>query len=414
MPSSLPGAFITSTDVDPKEPSRLFGEDEISHHSITDSGLYVIIMAICSESAPIVIDGAIESVDPYGYLPADQFGNLPFYAALVCLYLIVGVTWGILCYWHRDQLMNLQYWISAVLAIGMLETILMFGRFINWNDYGVPPFGVTAAAITVGVAKRALSRVLVMLVALGYGVVRPSLGQELYRVIYLGAAYFVLSLVYSLSMGGGAAASAAVDDEPFDYLSLCVYLLAFVDTAFYIWIFKSINSLMASLASKQQAVKYVLYKNFRSVLFVLLFFTCVWIAYSSVVFLNDVSGANMNWREKWTVDALWELIYFAILMAIAILWAPSANSQMYAYSMQLSQMDDDEEWTASQVEMASTTHGGNSRPRGGGDGFADSFDEDDEDGDDVDGEYGGRLRDERDPFASSGAHDPSSAQTKKQ
>jgi hypothetical protein len=36
------------------------------------------------------------------------------------------------------------------------------------------------------------------MVSLGYGVVRPSLGDEMDKILYLGGAYFVLSLVYAI------------------------------------------------------------------------------------------------------------------------------------------------------------------------------------------------------------------------
>jgi hypothetical protein len=168
--------------------------------------------------------------------------------------------------------------------------------------------------------------------------------------------------------------------------------LAVVDTAFYIWIFTSINNLMVSLAARKQGTKYMLYRNFRGVLFVLLFFTCMWALYGSVLFLNDNGGTNKYWRHKWTVDALWELIYFVIFIAIATLWAPSNNSQRYAYSIELSQLEDDAEWNlASQVDTPGPQN----------------------DREDLDDEYGGRLADEKDPFQGTGALDPVMAITKK-
>jgi hypothetical protein len=310
--------------------------------------------------------------------------------------------------------MSLQYWISGVLFIGMVENLLLLGRYSAWNQAGSPPLALTATAIFVGVAKRATSRVLITLVALGYGVVRPSLGEDMNKVLILGGSYFVPSLIYTFYTSSSTY-SGPIDDDSFDFIALCVYLLAMVDTAFYIWIFKSINSLLVSLASKQQGVKYLLYKNFRSVLFALLFFTVVWGLYSSVIFMNDASGANLNWKERWTVDALWELIYFVILVAICILWAPSYNSQRYAYSMELSQFDDDDEWQAansSQIEMAARSSDGSPTTRSrNDDGFADSFDADDSDH--VDNEYGGRLRDEKDPFKGTGSLDPAMAIAKK-
>jgi hypothetical protein len=79
-----------------------------------------------------------------------------------------------------------------------VETTLVYAHYMDWNDYGVPTTAVTVIALLFGCLKRSLSRVLVMLVSLGYGVVRPSLGEEMHRVLYLGGSYFVLSFVYSL------------------------------------------------------------------------------------------------------------------------------------------------------------------------------------------------------------------------
>lgn len=107
------------------------------------------------------------------------------------------------------------------------------------------------------------------------------------------------------------------------------------------------------------------------------------------------------------MDALWELIYLCIFVAIAILWAPSRNAQRYAHSMELSQLDDDSEWQSMQADIeltgdaASVVGGPISEQRGRGD-----------DGD-LDSEYGGRLNDEKDPFQGTGALDPIMAITKK-
>lgn len=59
-------------------------------------------MSICDENAaPIVINGHIESIDPYGYLPANLFGSLPFYGALSIVYSVIGIVWMIYCSLYR-------------------------------------------------------------------------------------------------------------------------------------------------------------------------------------------------------------------------------------------------------------------------------------------------------------------------
>jgi hypothetical protein len=74
-----------------------------------------------------------------------------------------------------------------------------------------------------------------------------------------------------------------------------------------------------------------------------------------------------------------------------VLWAPSNNAQRYAYSQELSQLEDDEEFNAADasIEMAELRDGG------------------------LDDEYGGRLQDDKDPFMGTGALDPSTAAQKK-
>eukprot|EP00981_Chlorochromonas_danica_P008784 scaffold2312_cov165-Ochromonas_danica.AAC.24 len=372
FPPTLPQAFLRSTVVKPDEPSSLFPVDDITRHEVKSSGLYILVMGVCNpQAAPVVISGAIDSMDPCK----------PIFPRVIFIHYI---------FCHLEQLLPLQVWISSVLVIALIETAMLFAHFLDWNDAGTPAVSITVIALVFGVTKRALSRVLVQLVALGYGVVRPSLGEDMNRVLYLGAAYFVLSLIYTL-ITSLSSNSKFVGDPAYDFMSLVIFLLAIVDTTFYIWIFTSINNLMVSLAARKQGVKYILYRNFRGVLIALLAFTGLWVVYGSALFLNDTNGTNKNWREKWTVDALWEVIYFMIFVAIAVLWAPSNNAQRYAYSIELTQLDDDSEFSAAVAHAESIESGDH----------------------ELDGEYGGKLHDEKDPFQGSGALDPAMALQKK-
>lgn len=390
LPSSYARKIVVSTT------TTYIVQDSISRHDISTTGVIVVFMAVCDPYAlSVVVDGSIDSLDPYGYLPADLFGNLPFYGALSCAYSLVGVVWLIICALHSKELMPLQMWITAVLALGMLETTLLFAHFLNWNDMGTPSLPVTVIGLIFGVSKRALSRVVVQFVALGYGIVRPSLGEDMNRVLLLGLAYFILSLIYTVATNLPAG-SKYLSDPDYDFVSLVVFMLAGVDTTFYIWIISSINNLLVTLAARKQAAKYILYRNFRAILFVSIFFTCIWALYGSIIVLNNGSGDESNWQDRWTVDALWELTYFVIFVAISVMWAPSKNSQRYAYSTELSQLEDDVEWAeAGAREMKALAKG----------------ESDDEEG--VDREYGGRLHDEDDPFQGTGALDPARAIQKK-
>ena len=74
-----------------------------------------------------------------------------------------------------------------------------------------------------------------------------------------------------------------------------------------------------------------------------------WNLYASLLWASD--PAEKHWQLAWTADALWECTYIAIFCIVAYLWAPSKNSRRYAYSIELTQMDDDGESEAMDVEF---------------------------------------------------------------
>ena len=106
--------------------------------------------------------------------------------------------------------------------------------------------------------------------------------------------------------------------------------------------------------------------------------------YSVLVVFGD--HVDKNWSERWTIDALWEVTYLVIFIAIAYLWAPSRNSQRYSYSVELTTMDDDVENAGRDDEAEEARQ---------------------------DQEYGGSLKDDDDPFQGTGALDPTMAIAKK-
>jgi hypothetical protein len=162
-------------------------------------------------------------------------------------------------------------------------------------------------------------------------------------------------------------------------------MLAAIDTTFYIWIMMSLNNILISLAARKQAAKYQLYQHFRLVLALSLLLSLGWAVYSVLVVFGD--HVDKNWSERWTIDALWEVTYLVIFIAIAYLWAPSRNSQRYAYSVELASMEEDVEKDSNRDEEAEDAR--------------------------QDQEYGGSLQDDDDPFQGTGALDPSMAIAKK-
>ena len=395
VPVNLPGAFLQTFTIQNGETTKFSHDPTITHHDIKETGMYILLMGNCgASSSNVLMSGQIESMDPYGYLPADLFGNLPFYLALSCTYTILAILWIYVNAKYIDQVIPLQFWISVLIMCGMVETTGMYGHYEYWNEHGSPSLSIMTFGLIFGISKRTLSRIVVMLVSLGYGIVKPSIGADMGKVMQLGGAYFVVSFAYVI-VTMFPTKHKKTDENDVDYVSLFIFLLAAIDTVFYVWIIQSISALLATLAVRQQGVKYLLYRNFRGVLFLALFCAIIWSIYSGLVIYSPDDGEDhLTWQSRWTVDALWEFIYFVVLAAIAHMWAPSENSQRYAYSAELQQLDEDDDYKVAgnfgkgEVEMAER----------------------------IDAEYGGSgtLNDTDDPFRPKGALDTSSAINKQQ
>jgi hypothetical protein len=280
--------------------------------------------------------------------------------------------------------MFLQLWISLVLGMGMIETTIFFSYYLEWNDSGEPSLGLLTFALVLGVIKRLITRLLVLTISLGYGVVRPTLGDDLRKIVTLGSSYFILSLIYTLSAYLPDTQKKSLDDEEMGLLSIVVLLLMAVEATFYFWIFKSLSSLLDSLAARKQALKYQLYNGFQSALLFSLFLTCILGVYAA--YQTTMGIPDKEWEDDWLNDGYWELAYFIVFTAIAFLFAPSNNYQRYAHSTQIATSDEDDEGLEPDDDPTEA---------------------------EVDMEYGGRLEDKDDPFLATGALDVKQAVLKK-
>jgi len=392
-----------------KDPVSL-GDFPLVHNTVTETGMHIVVFSVCNAfSSPVELRGSIDSMDPYGYVPADLYGDMPFYLSLSVAYTILGLFWASLCWTHKDELINMQYWIAIVLFLGMLEAGFLYDHFLTWNEQGTAGAakGVEIMGIVFGVLKRSISRVFILMVSMGYGVVKPSLGEDTRRILMLGTLYAFFSFIYDVTSSISNTSHEFVSNDS-DFSSLVVIGLAGCDAVFYIWTFSSINELVTNLEARKQQMKANLYYHFQRVLYGSFVLCVLWGLYSSVYILND--DRDNNWQERWAVDAMYEVIYFVIFLAMAVLWAPAKNSQRYAYSIELSGVgkDDDDEiepdddetgpiWSdsGSGSDSGSMTNRGNSPKRAAV--LASNTDED------LDMEYGGSLRDSNDPTRTSPA-----------
>jgi len=93
--------------------------------------------------------------------------------------------YGGLCLWHRDKLIPLQLGVAMVMLLGLVEVCTWFFTYTSKNTSGIPVCDADGscppltsdimAAAVLSVGKGTVSRALLLVVCLGYGVVRPKL-----------------------------------------------------------------------------------------------------------------------------------------------------------------------------------------------------------------------------------------------
>ena len=88
--------------------------------------------------------------NPHGYLSAIDYPLLHFYGFMCAVYIILSLVWLIICFKHWKDLLRIQFWIGnywnklryyewfigAVIIVGMIEKAVFYAEYANMNDAG--------------------------------------------------------------------------------------------------------------------------------------------------------------------------------------------------------------------------------------------------------------------------------------
>uniref|UniRef100_A0A8C6YS77 Transmembrane protein 87A n=1 Tax=Nothoprocta perdicaria TaxID=30464 RepID=A0A8C6YS77_NOTPE len=270
---------------------------------------------------------SVELKGPYEYLSLADYPRMIFFMVMCIVYVFFGVLWlaWSACYW-RD-LLRIQFWIGAVIFLGMLEKAVFYAEFQNIRYTGKSVQGALILAELLSAVKRSLARTLVIIVSLGYGIVKPRLGVTLHKVVMAGALYLLFS-----GMEGVLRVTGAQND----LASLAFIPLAFLDTALC-----CLTQTMKLLKLRRNVVKLSLYRHFTNTLILAVAASIVFIIWTTMKF--RLVDCQSDWQELWVDDAIWRLLFSMILFVIMILWRPSANNQRFAFSPLSEEEEDDEQ-----------------------------------------------------------------------
>ncbi|KAL9013946.1 MAG: hypothetical protein Q9173_001383 [Seirophora scorigena] len=312
-------------------------DPQVPKYDVKRTGYY------CVSSFPFSKDaqykGKIEFRNAYGKLPAAQIAKLPFYAGITIVYAVIGIFWGFLYAQNRHDILPVQNYITAIVVFLIVEYLMTWGFYDYQNNHGSNALAKVMLVIVsiLNAGRNSFSFFLLLIVCMGYGVVKPSLGKTMVYVRFLAIAHFVFGVIY-------AVASLSITPDNAGPLVLFVILpLAGTLTAFYVWTLNSLNLTMKDLLERKQSVKAMMYKKLwwcilASIIVIFAFF-----------FLNSFTFAERSspdfvpkhWKTRWFIlDGWLNLVYMVDIAYVAYLWRPTANNRRFAMSDEIAQDDD--------------------------------------------------------------------------
>jgi len=132
---------------------------------------------------------------------------------------------------------------------------------------------------------------LVIIVALGYGIVKPRLGPLKQKVIAMGLLYFAIASTEAILRIN------TKNDETNNKVLISRIPLAVVDAIIYYWIFTGLVATTRQLRLKKNLVKLNVYRHFTNTVLFAIIASLLFMVWSlkSHFFTTCIT----NWREFW-------------------------------------------------------------------------------------------------------------------
>ncbi|XP_042289669.1 transmembrane protein 87A isoform X2 [Thunnus maccoyii] len=297
-------------------------------------GPYLLVVKIVSNKSDANWNLTVDVVmkGDHGYISITDYPLMIFYMVMCIVYILYAMLWFIwaACYWK--DLLRIQFWIAGVIFLGMVEKAVFCAEYENTNAVGAASPGLLIFAELVSALKRTLARLLVIIVSLGYGIVKPRLGTVMHRVVGLGILYFAFASIEGiLRITGGR------DNGP---ALITAIVLAVFESCCIWFIFVSLAQTIKTLKLRRNPVKLSLYRHFTNTLIFAVIASIIFMAWTTKKFRLAV--CQSDWIELWVEDAFWRFLFSVILLVIMFLWRPSANNQRYAFTPLMDDSDDEE------------------------------------------------------------------------
>ncbi|CRL04434.1 CLUMA_CG017519, isoform A [Clunio marinus] len=324
------------TDVDDKD------NNDKSLLVIPKDGIYILQLEINGKH-DFNASVSMKFKGPHGFLTAKDVPMLHFYAFMCLYYILLAFIWLIFSALHWKDLLRIQFWVGAVIFLGMLEKACFYFEYQQANTNGFATLSLALTAELVSCVKRTLSRILVLIVSMGFGITKSRLGDETnVRISVISILYFVMA-----SSESYLRLVQTRDRSENKQLILSAVPLALIDSMICWWIFTSLIQTIRALKLRRNIVKLRFYNHFKAVLIFGVGMSVMFMLYS--IRIHKIT--ECAWKNLWVDQAFWHVLFSILLTSIAFLWRPTANNQKYAFIPLLEAEEEDEQYMPTNYDI---------------------------------------------------------------
>jgi len=178
------------------------------------------------------------------------------------------------------------------------------------------------------VIRTTSSRLLTLLVALGYGVTVSSVAKHYTRIGILTFVYFVSAAIYMSAyyLNHYAPLSKGL-------LVVVSVPVAFANTVFFYWIIFSLRANIIILESRNQNIKLKIIRKFTISLIIAL--ALCGLAVILQIIIKFMGDRDYFWKVLWFMDTVWLFLFTAFIIWIMYLMRPTSYTKMLAYHEEL-------------------------------------------------------------------------------
>lgn len=327
----------TKTNKTLTNPILTFSQKQLGLHdkkfSVTSTGFYCV--TAFGGNPDIKFEGLVNFRNAYGQLSGSEVNKLPLYGLLAVGYVVAMALYSFAVWKHKHELLPLHKYVLAFFVFLTAETIFVWAYYDIMNEKGinagVKVYSVFLSILTAG--KITFSFFMLLIVALGYGIVYPKLNRNLMRRCQIFAIFaFLVNIGFLLE-------SYLIDLENGSMLILITLIpMVITMTFFYFLVLRSMTKTVTYLKDQRQVVKLMMYKKLLVIIYASFLVMVAGIVIASFFYagMSDIDIIEKNWRSSFFITDFWPtLVYFIVFVVIAFVWRPTDTSYMLAASQQL-------------------------------------------------------------------------------